>query len=139
MNNGYFQHPCRKRLITRPQDVDSGDFSLRVTAQESSQIGLFDITVILTPKVYFGDVQAVLQSQSAALFDQADAENPAALIALPVEGTEDGLTLNFEGIEPSTSNVANQWKIQITNLSLLAKDGQNITLPIFHKTFPSPL
>ncbi len=140
MNNGYFQSPCRKRVKTRPEDLDAQDFDLAASAVPGVDPGTFDITTVLSPKPYFGDVQGFASGGNATLFDAADAETPAGTAAGPLNsGVPGALSVVFTGVAQTPANVGNVWKLVIANLEVTAKDGQTFNIPALSKTFPSPL
>ncbi|MCB0534429.1 MAG: hypothetical protein KDD14_19670 [Saprospiraceae bacterium] len=140
MSNGYFQHPCRKRISTRQQDLETGDFDLALNAVTGEAPGTFDITATLTPKPHFGDVQEFVTAGDATLFDTLDSETPAATADGPnTTGTPTALILSFLAVEQTEANVNSLWKLVIANVQVKAKDGQTLTIPVFSKTIPSPL
>jgi hypothetical protein len=140
MSNGYFQNPCRKRLHTRPQDLDGGDVQVVVGAVPGTAPGTFDITATLKPKPNFGDVSGFVTAGNASLYDAPDSETPTATAAGPNNtGVPGALTLSFAGVAQTPGNVGNTWLLVIANVEITAKDGQTFTIPSLSKTFPSPL
>ncbi|MEZ4940603.1 MAG: hypothetical protein R3D58_07035 [Saprospiraceae bacterium] len=138
-NNGYFQSPCRKRVTTRQVDLDGNDFNVDVTAEPGGEEGIFNVNVTLTPKD-FGDVSGLTGADNATLFDSVDAESAAGdYDGQNTDNTPASLTLQFEAVEQTEANVNSTWKIVVTDLQIITKAGQNMTIPILTKTFPSPL
>ena len=140
MSNGYFQNPCRKRLHTRPQDLDGGDVQVVVGAVPGTAPGTFDITATLKPKPNFGDVSGFVTAGNASLYDALDTETPAGTALGPnTTGVPGALSIVFPGVAQSVSNVGNTWLLVLANVEITAKDGQTFTIPSLSKTFPSPL
>lgn len=138
-NNGYFQHPCRKRIATRQTDLDGNDFNVAVTTEPGGDEGVFNVNVTLTPKS-IGDVSGLTGADNATLFDSVNAESAAG----DYDGQDTGntpasLTLQFEDVEQSEANVNSTWKVVVVDLQVVTKAGQEMTIPVFTKTFPSPL
>lgn len=140
MSNGYFQSPCRKRLVSRAIDLDANDFKLTVTANPGGDEGEFDINIILSPKPNFGDIQSITGSGNASLYDAVGAETGVGNDLGPNNnGTPDQLELSFTEVAQSESNVGNTWQVIIDDLEVVTKDGATHTIPTLIKTFPSPL
>lgn len=140
MSNGYFQSPCRKRLVTRASDLDANDLKLTVTAEPGEEEGTFDISAVLAPKPNFGDIQGFDTAGNASIYDEVGSETAVGTDAGPnTAGTPETLELLFQGVEQTESNVGNTWQLVIANLQVTTKDGATHTIPSLVKTFPSPL
>lgn len=138
MSNGYFQHPCRKRISTRQQDLNSDDLNITVTTEPGENPGTFNVMATLTPKPNFGDVAQLTNADAATLFDAPPSESSSYGYD-SINSIEGALAISFAGVEQTEANVNNSWKLVIADLQIVAKDGQTFTIPTLSKTFPSPL
>ncbi len=137
-NNGYFQTPCRKRIITRPVDLDPTDLLIEVTSSPGSDPGTFDIQASLKAKKGFGDIASISDVDSVSLFDTIVGE-PSPIGSVDTTLSEGVLLLSVEGVEQTEDNVNSTWKFVFNDLQVVSKDGQTHTIPSITKTFPSPL
>ena len=138
ISNGYFQTPCRKRIVTRLADLTEKDFELKVVATAAS--GNFDITCTLKPKKNFGDVKSITQSGNAVVYDDAVAESNAKTDAgVNTTGAPTSLVIVGAAMAQTSTNVGNIWKVKFINLVVVGRNGQTFTIPSLIKTFPSPL
>ena len=140
-HNGYFQQPCRKRVLTRAGDINAADFTLKVLVQTGAAPDTADIRITVRPAALFGDVQALMQTASAALYIPSGAENAAASVQGPLIGSASGrLEVSFSGIElPSITGAATSWRLELEAVQIRARDGKVMTLPRLSKTFTHPL
>lgn len=138
MSNGYFQSPCRKRVTTRPADLDQNDLLIDVTASPGEDPGTFDISVTISAKNTFGDIQSIVGVDDVYLFDQTTGE-PEPVGETTSEVDEGVLSISSVGVEQTESNVTSIWKVLLEGLEVVTKDGATHTIPAVTKTFSSPL
>lgn len=139
MADKYFQAPCKIRMTTRTEDIKGEDFVVSATATPEGD-GQFTIDVNLAAKTPFGDVQSVVGSGDVQVFDDKNAETPIGTDSGPNTAADGGvLTVMVDNVAQTSANVGNQWKAVYTNLQVLAKDGQTITVPNLAVKFTSPL
>ena len=133
----YFQSPCRIKLATAQRDLGASDFKVSASAEPDGD-GEFNVTVTIEPATLFGDVKTVKGVDgSANLYDDVAAESSIENDSATYDVTP--ATVTFIHVAQTEENVGNTWKIQVINLDVTTKGGQNLSIPDNSFTFPSPL